>query len=467
MKKKAFVKGCVIAACVILVSLFAMYLALSRYYSGGFSYGTWINGIYCTGKSVSEANEALLSQCGYGGLAISMGDGRFYTILPSDVNFSATFQEPLEKYLQRQNPYLWIDNLIGTHGEKEISPAVSYDKKLFEDKLESFGILTDPPDSDLKIEIQKGEEGYYLVNERQDVFDTALAKELIQNAFETMEPELDLRAQGCYRDLPLTQEMEDTLRLWEQVSKWQDCGIVYRFGEEEVPVDSGTAGGFIRLDESGNFALDPDGKLCIDEEKVFAFVDELAGRYDTVGAARDFHSTRGDIVKVEGGIYGNKIDTEAEKEYLLDAFQKRKREVHTPAYSQQAKAQGLDDIGDTYIEVDMTQQMLYYYVEGELVIETPVVTGNTSLRRGTPSGTNYVYAKQRNRTLRGPDYASFVKYWIPVCGNIGIHDASWRSTYGGEIYKRNGSHGCINTPHDEVSRLYEMVEVGTPCIMFY
>ena len=100
-------------------------------------------------------------------------------------------------------------------------------------------------------------------------------------------------------------------------------------------------------------------------------------------------------------------------------------------------------------------------------IETPVVTGNTSLRRGTPSGTNFVYNKERNRVLRGADYASPVKFWIPVRGAIGIHDASWRSKDGGEIYKTNGSHGCINTPYDEVSKLYDMVEIGTPCVMFY
>ncbi|MGN0377506.1 MAG: L,D-transpeptidase, partial [Suilimivivens sp.] len=140
---------------------------------------------------------------------------------------------------------------------------------------------------------------------------------------------------------------------------------------------------------------------------------------------------------------------------------------HTPQYTQMAQKQGLNDIGDTYIEVDMTEQMLYYYKEGELVIETPVVTGNTSLKRGTPCGTNYVYGKQKNRTLRGEGYTAFVKYWIPVNGNIGIHDSSWRKEYGGDIYIKNGSHGCINTPEEEVSKLYDMVEIGTPCIMFY
>ena len=459
-------KGCLIGASVILISLLSMYLALSGYYRGGFSYGTWINGIYCTGKSVNEANEELLSQCSYEGLAVHMGDGRFFTILPTEVDCTITFREPLTEFLENQNPYLWVDNLIGEGGQKELLPQVSYDEKLFEDKLKSFGI-TRRPRSKERVEIQKGDEGYFLVNERQDVLDEAQAREAIEDAFLSLETELDLREAGCYHNLPLTKEMEDTLKLWDKIAEWQDCGIIYQMGEEQVPIDTGAAGEFIKLDEAGNFVFDPQGNLCVDEEKIGAFVEELADRYDTVGASRQFQSTRGDIITVEGGIYGNEIDREAEKEYLLDAFVSRKREIHTPVYSKMAKEQGSDDIGDTYIEVDMTDQKLYYYVDGELVIETPVVTGNTSLRRGTPSGTNYVYAKQRNRTLRGPDYASFVKYWIPVCGNIGIHDASWRSTYGGEIYKRNGSHGCINTPHDEVSKLYEMVEVGTPCIMFY
>ena len=37
--------------------------------------------------------------------------------------------------------------------------------------------------------------------------------------------------------------------------------------------------------------------------------------------------------------------------------------------------QGKDDIGPTYIEVDMTEQKMYYYVDGVLKIETEVVTG--------------------------------------------------------------------------------------------
>ena len=85
----------------------------------------------------------------------------------------------------------------------------------------------------------------------------------------------------------------------------------------------------------------------------------------------------------------------------------------------------------------------------------------------TPSGTNYVYYKQKNRTLIGPDYQTFVHFWMAVNGHIGIHDATWRGSFGNDIYKTNGSHGCINTPMDAVSELYDLVEIGTPVIMYY
>lgn len=466
MKKRDVLKGCIIGFTVILVSLFVMYLGLAGYYKDGFSYGTWINGVYCTGRSINEINDELLKECDYEGLTI-MIDGESYAISSKEVNLSFSYKETLELYQKRQNPYLWIDNLTASGKEKTLLPAISYDKEIFEEKLKQFGIAAGKNDADRQVAILKDENGYYLINEREHVLDAGLARDLIYNAFETLEPVIDLEAAGCYSDLPLTPEMEQALKLWDQLSEYQDCKIIYQFGEEQVPVNAGVVCNFLLLDSNGGFILDENGKLRTDEEKVYAFVDALADKYDTVGGTRQFYATRGEYVTVEGGIYGNEIDREAEKEYLLDAFLNKKNEIHTPEYTQMAQKQGLDDIGDTYIEVDMTEQMLYYYVKGELVIETPVVTGNTSLKRGTPCGTNYVYAKQRNRTLRGADYETFVKYWIPVKGAIGIHDSSWRKNYGGDIYIKNGSHGCINTPEAEVAKLYEMVEIGTPCIMFY
>lgn len=118
-----------------------------------------------------------------------------------------------------------------------------------------------------------------------------------------------------------------------------------------------------------------------------------------------------------------------------------------------------------YIDVSITNQRLNYYEYGEVVLSTDVVTGKNN---GTPTGNYSVLSKSTNVTLKGADYTSFVKYWIAFIGHsYGIHDASWRSTFGGDIYKYNGSHGCINVPYENVSKLYYMVDVGTPVYVHY
>lgn len=305
------------------------------------------------------------------------------------------------------------------------------------------------------------------MNERVDVLSVEEAEAAIVRAVEESRSEVSLTEEGCYHDLELTARMKDTLALWEKVNAFQQCGIVYQMGEEQVPVDAAVVCDWIKLNEDGSFALDEQNALQLRENAVEEFIDRLADEYDTVGASRQFRATRGETVTVEGGIYGNKLDRKAEVKYLKEAFQDGRRETHEPAYTQMAWKQGKDDIGGTYVEVDMGEQMMYYYVDGVQKLSTPVVTGNTSRRMGTPSGVNYVYLKQRNRVLRGPGYASPVDFWMPVKGGIGIHDASWRSRYGGTIYQTNGSHGCINTPRDVMVELYDSVEVGTPVVMFY
>ena len=69
--------------------------------------------------------------------------------------------------------------------------------------------------------------------------------------------------------------------------------------------------------------------------------------------------------------------------YLKEAFRNRKIEVHKPSYIHEGYVHGKNDIGNTYIEVDMSNQKLYAYLEGELIVETDIVTGNMKNRTST------------------------------------------------------------------------------------
>lgn len=452
---------------ITLVSLMATYVGLAVYYHNAFPYGTWINGIYCTGRSIQEVNDDLAGQFTYDGITVVDKDGNRYLITAEDISYQFDFEKALEIYQNQQNPWMWIDSLFAGRWVK-LTPVVSYDSKAFDACFEALPFSQERrADKDRRVEIIRSRQGYELVNERTDVLFLEEAKGVVLSAIEDSRQEVSLLEEGCYHDLELTPQMQETMDIWERLESFQQCGVVYRMGDEEIPVDASVVCDWIAVDDNGCFLLDDSGGLQLRENAIQEFVGALAAKYDTVGVSRQFLSTRGDLVTVEGGLYGNKIDQDAETAYLKEAFETKKNEVHEPVYLQEAWKQGSEDIGSTYIEVDMTEQKMYYYVDGVLTIDTPIVTGNTSRRMGTPSGVNYVYAKQKNRILRGPDYATHVDFWMPVKGNIGIHDASWRGKFGGTIYQTNGSHGCINTPRAAMEQLFEMAEVGTPVVMFY
>ena len=464
---KRLLKHVVVILGIVIVSLMMTYVGLAVYYHNAFPYGTWINGIYCTGRSIQEVNDDLAAQFTYDGIIVEDRDGESYLITAEDIGYQFDFEKALELYLKQQNPWMWIDSLFGGNQFK-LAPVVSYDNDAFDACFEALPICQDQrSDQERRVEILRTSQGYELVNERTNVLLLEEAKDAILSAIEAAESHVSLVEAGCYHDLELTAQMRETLEIWEKLADFQQCGIVYRMGEEEIPVDASVVCDWIAVDDNGRFLLDSSGQLQLKENAIEEFVASLAEKYDTVGASRQFLSTRGDLVTVEGGLYGNKIDREAEVAYLKAAFETKKNEVHEPAYLQEAWKQGSEDIGSTYIEVDMSEQKMYYYVDGVAVIDTPIVTGNTSRRMGTPSGVNFVYAKQKNRILRGPGYASHVDFWMPVKGNIGIHDAAWRGKFGGAIYKTNGSHGCINTPRAAMEQLFELAEIGTPVIMFY
>lgn len=436
-----------------------LYFAVGLYYRSGFGFGTFVNGVYCTGKSVEEVNRELIGLYEQTSFRIQDSAGRVYEIPLSVVQFNVDYSSQLESLQKGQNNFLWANRKT----DETLSPYVSFDDDLLREALDSCKIAQ-ANEKEHVVEIRR-EDGYVLYDGMQNVLDMEQVYQLVADSLKQEIFFIDVSS--CCTDLPYTKEMQDTLELWEKVECFQTCGIVYDMGDGMVPLSKEIVSGWIALNEDGSFALDEAGNLVFREECAEEFIDMLCRTYDTLGSSRTFHATRGEDVVIEGGTYGNKIDKKAETIWLKDAFINGLQEVRIPAYEKEAYVRGRDDIGDTFVEVDMTSQKLYYYEAGELKLETDIVTGNTGRRWGTQSGVYYVYDKQTNRILRGPGYASHVNYWMPVKDSIGIHDASWRKEFGGEIYKTNGSHGCINVPCDKMEELYDMLEIGVPVVMFY
>lgn len=234
--------------------------------------------------------------------------------------------------------------------------------------------------------------------------------------------------------------------------------ITYQFGDQSEVLDNDRILSWLKEQE--------DGSVAIDEQQAKAFVKELAEKYDTAYTHRTFHTTAGRDIQITQGDYGWRIDQEAETKHLLELLAAKQSAVCEPIYAQTAAVHAQNDWGTTYVEVSLTDQYLWLYKDGKCILESYFVSGNPTRGHATPRGIYGLTYKTRNATLSGEGYNSKVKYWMPFNRNVGLHDAPWRKTFGGQIYKSNGSHGCINLPPANAAKIYENVDKNTPVIVY-
>ena len=234
--------------------------------------------------------------------------------------------------------------------------------------------------------------------------------------------------------------------------------VTYQFGDQSEVLDSDRILSWLKEQE--------DGSVAIDEQQAKAFVKELAEKYDTAYTHRTFHTTGGRDIQITQGDYGWRIDQEAETKHLLELLAAKQSAVCEPIYAQTAAVHAKNDWGTTYVEVSLTDQYLWLYKDGHCILESYFVSGNPTRGHATPKGIYGLTYKTRDATLSGEGYDSKVKYWMPFNRNVGLHDAPWRKTFGGQIYKNNGSHGCINLPPANAAKIYENVDKNTPVIVY-
>ena len=443
-----------------------IYLGLAIYYQDSFMYGTWINGIYCTGKTVDEVNQELIN---------TYEQKDVYVVTPQDVevikpqefNFSYDFTKSLEVYRKKQNPLVWYLHMFSGHQNEDILPQVSFDEQALEDwilTIKSFESNLQMTEDSLSIVL--GENGYEIREEKEQILNTQLAVEKISQAIENAKTEIDLIEEDCYFTRDETVEMQQVRDLYEEVKLIQEASLQYQIKDVVKKVLPSEIALWIATDAEGKVITDKKGNLVFDRDAVASFVKELADKYDT-WQNFPFVTHNGNEIIISKGNYGIKIYQQKEVNALMDYLKNPVEMVREPAYIRNVTYQDKYAIDSTYVEVDMTLQKMMFFEDGKKVFETDVVTGCTTQGMGTPELVCYVYGKSRNAILKGKNYRSFVNYWVPVYGGIGLHDATWRDEFGGEIYIKSGSHGCVNTPLERMTELYDMLKIGMPVVIHY
>lgn len=295
--------------------------------------------------------------------------------------------------------------------------------------------------------------GYLIGDEKKGgkISEEALEK-AIQNAINEGKNFIKLEDAGVYEEADKVEGLEN---LQEEKNNALPGVIRYNFSGEVIELNSDTTLSWFK-----------DGGEELDNGQVKQFVKKLKTYTDTSGVARSFKTEDGRILSL-GGKYGFSMSEKKEIKKLTDSLLARENIVRDAEYEMVALARGAEDIGNTYVEVDIGRQKIFYFENGELQLSSDCVTGNVARRHGTPDGVYSLSYKAKNATLKGPDYEAKVNYWMPFNRGIGFHDALWRNRFGGSIYRNAGSHGCINLPFSSAQDLFQKVYQGIPVVCHF
>jgi len=455
-KHNIIVMGIIISFCTLLV----IYFGITIYFMNHFYFGSTISCINVSGKTVEEVDEQMPSEVEEYTLELQERGNTKEQIRASDIGLEYNSDEKIKELKEKQNPFAWI---IGIFDKKDSKTAeiVTYDDELLQeclDKLTCFDSSNIIESQNPKFEYT--DNGYVIIDEvygnkiNKDIFYDRIIKAILKG-----EKTIDLEATNCYENPQYTSTSQEVIDTKDMLNKYTDSTITYTFEDKNEVLDGSTINNWIQVNKNL--------EIIFDEKKIKSYLDKLSSTYDTVGKTRDFVTSLGTTIKVSGGDYGWLINTNEEVQDLIEVIKEGQTITKEPIYKQVALADHNNDIGNTYVEINMTKQHLWFYKNGVLVVEGDVVTGNVNNNCSTPTGIYGLKFKQKDATLKGEGYTTHVSFWMPFNGGIGIHDASWRYMFGGNIYKTNGSHGCVNSPYYLANTIFNNIEEGCPVICYY
>lgn len=459
------------AAAILVVG----YAAGALYYTNHLFAGSKINGMDCANMTEKKADAALKKQVESYEIELDFRNNESRTISGSDIGYQYIGSGDVKDVMKKQNPLLWVSGLFSKQNYN-VEIDANFDKTALKAQLDGLDCLQEANmEAPADAQIAFVDNQFVIQDETQGTtIDEGTLLTALEEAVCTSQTKLSVEKTGAYAKPSVTKDDETLIH---QKDIWNSCAtatITYTFGDEQEVLDGMQIKDWLSYDEEGNYVENKEAVMAHIKE----YVLDLATRRNTMGRDRTITSTMtGEPVTVSGGSYGFRIDQSEEAEQIYENIVNHDVVTREPAYASRAAIYSMtgDDIGNTYVEVDLGNQHLWYYKEGTLIMDTDFVSGTYTISdRRTPSGTYSLMYKQKDQVLRGTrrsdgtyEYESPVKYWMPFNGGIGFHDASWRYSFGGSIFMYSGSHGCVNLPSSMASELYENIEAGCPILCFY
>lgn len=455
----------------VLAGICLIYVAISVYFMSHFFVNTKINGKNFSGKTASDVEKYLQTNIKDYKLTILENEGRQDVISGSEIGLEYRAGTEAEKLLKDQNGFAWPKAFF-TENSRKVSVNVSYNEESLNQRISQLSCLQteQTPAENAKPEFDGNQ---YVI--KPEVYGNAVDKERLTEQVKVhiteFQPQLDMVETKCYAKPKYVEDSKEVQEACDAMNKYVNASITYPMNEPVV-VDKALISQWLQVDG--------EMKVSLNTEAMKQWFTAFGDKYDTQGTTRTFTTPAGKSATVTGGTYGWSIDEDTELVNLQNSILNGEVVTREPAYyaGGTAAAHSGQDWGNTYAEVDMSAQHMWYVQNGQVVLETDVVTGEPIPSKITPEGVYSLMWKQPNSVLVGdinpdtgePAYRTKVKYWMQVTSSgVGFHDAIWQTAFGGTLYQipGTGSHGCINMPLDQAGALFNMIEPGTLVIFHW
>lgn len=483
-KKKALWITLGSVAGVLLIAYFIGFI----YFSGHFYKDAAINGINVSDMNKEAAKQTLDGFYQNYVLTLETIDGKELSIDGKDISMEIVLHDEFSSCFKQQKAYLWFINMF-KHYDFNIGADTTWNQSLLDDVFDSMKILkeknmTAPEDAYVGVE-----DGKFVIIEEilGNTINVTKFKNTVEEGLSGVASVINLKDSGCYT-LPKIYSADETLK--------KDLEAKNTFAQNEIK---------LQLDD---LLLEPGMELYdavlekkndsyqVSKKLVEKYVKSLAKKYDTAETDRTFTTSFDDKqVQVHGTAFGYEMNQEETTDALYKALKAGKSATVEAVFNDKGYTlKGENDIGDTYIEVNLSEQKVFAYKDGKKIAEGDCVSGKESDGHGTCIGLYAIQDKLSPTVLRGEkkpvtktttkkkkgkkvkvttttyeyEYESPVTFWMQFNGGIGLHDAAgWRSVYGGSIYYYSGSHGCVNLPYDLAETLYKNFDIGTPVVVYF
>ncbi len=441
----------------IVAGLFACaYFGGAIYYRTHFFNGTIIQGYDCSNMTVDEAEKLITDSIENYEFKIKERNGESESIKGTDIDLDINSIGKVSDLKAKQNPLQWLTDRDNKKLGLDISLSMNEEKLAAQvENLKCVSESRSNMQEAVSQIIYQSDNTYSIPDDGKNVVSEKKLFELVRSGMYGLYNDMDLEEEGCYVKKADEDKMREALSLMNQ---YVAAKVTYNNGDNPIVLDGTTTNTWIKLNS--------DYTVSIDEEKVGEYVKYLASVYNTIGTSRPFTTSNGNQITISGGDYGWWVNTGAEKSALIEIIKSGQTTEREPVYFQTAATHGNVDIGNTYVEIDLSAQHLWYYHDGAVVVSTDFVSGDPTKGYATPTGVYSITYKERNATLKGEGYSSPVNFWMPFNGGVGLHDASWRSSFGGSIYNGGGSHGCINLPYSAAQTIFGSISKGDPVIVY-